>query len=62
MMVYPAPGRRVRDPRTHVLLPETGREVPDHDFYWLRRLRDGDVTTEAPSPAAAPVSPAAGEG
>jgi len=48
MMVYPAPGRRVRDPRTHVLLPETGREVPDHDFYWLRRLRDGDVMTEAP--------------
>lgn len=47
MMVYPAPGRRVRDPHTKALLPETGRDVPDHDFYWLRRLRDGDVTQEA---------------
>lgn len=53
MMVYPAPGRRVRDPRTHALLPATGRDVPDHDFYWLRRLRDGDVTTEAPEKSSA---------
>ncbi len=51
MMVYPALGCRVRDPHSKVLLPETGREVPDHDFYWLRRLRDGDVTTEAPAAA-----------
>jgi hypothetical protein len=62
MMVYPAPGRRVRDPHTKALLPETGRDVPDHDFYWLRRLRDGDVTAEPPSIAAAQASPAAGEG
>lgn len=62
MMVYPAPGRRARDPHTKALLPETGREVPEHDFYWIRRLRDGDVTTEPPSPAAASVSPAVAEG
>jgi len=43
MKVIPAPGRAVRDPRSKMLLPEEGRDVPDHDVYWLRRLRDGDV-------------------
>jgi uncharacterized protein DUF2635 len=26
-----------------ILLPQEGREVPDRDPYWRRRLRDGDV-------------------
>lgn len=49
---------KVRHPRTKALIPETGAEVPE-TFFWLRRLRDGDVmlaepaTGEVPSPAAA---------
>jgi hypothetical protein len=46
MLVKPVPGRTVRDPHSMALLPEDGREVPDNDPFWLRRLRDGDVTTE----------------
>lgn len=46
MLVKPAPGRTVRDPHSMALLPPEGREVPDGDAFWLRRLRDGDVTTE----------------
>ena len=48
MRIYPAAGRTVRDPVSFQVLPATGREVPDHDLYWTRRLRDGDVTTTAP--------------
>jgi Protein of unknown function (DUF2635) len=50
MKVIPVPGRAVRDPRSMMLLPEEGREVPDDDPFWNRRLRDGDVTifTEPP--------------
>jgi Protein of unknown function (DUF2635) len=51
MLVKPAPGRTVRDPRSMALLPEEGRTVPDNDPFWLRRVRDGDVTKEA-APAA----------
>jgi uncharacterized membrane protein len=50
MKVYPVPGRAVRDPINMQLLPEEGREVSDNDPFWVRRLRDGDVTTEAPPP------------
>lgn len=46
MKVTPAPGRAVRDPRNKQLLPERGREVPDHDPFWVRRVRDGDVIVE----------------
>ena len=52
MLVKPVPGRTVRDPHSMALLPPEGREVPDGDAFWLRRLRDGDVTKEqAPPPA-----------
>ena len=44
MKVIPAPGRSVRDPRSMQLLPAEGRDVPDSDPFWVRRLRDGDVT------------------
>lgn len=59
MLVKPAPGRSVRDPRSMALLPETGREVPDHDSFWLRRLRDGDVTKDEAPPSPAPKAPPA---
>ena len=42
MFVKPAKGLVIRDPDLLDLLPATGREVPDSD-YWRRRLRDGDV-------------------
>jgi Protein of unknown function (DUF2635) len=50
MKVRPAPGRAVRDPRSMILLPDEGRDVPDDDPFWNRRVRDGDVTVDAPDP------------
>ena len=47
MTVYPAAGRVVPDPEAGGHLAAEGRDVP-RDTYWLRRLRVGDVTTEAP--------------
>ena len=44
MKVYPVAGGRVRDPRTLAIIPADGYEVPDNDFYWLRRIAHGDVT------------------
>ena len=53
MHVQPAPyidndgnvsGRKkVRIPGSRDFLPDEGAEVPDGDFYWAARLRDGDV-------------------
>jgi hypothetical protein len=45
---------RIRDPRRRDYLPAEGREVPDHDSWWLRRLGHGDVVLvlDPPSPAA----------
>lgn len=50
IQVYPAPDRRVRIPEENgrVMGPE-GSLVPE-ESYWLRRLRDGDVTSEPPRP------------
>ncbi|WP_448144609.1 DUF2635 domain-containing protein [Pseudomonas silesiensis] len=52
MTVYPAAGRVVPDPEAGGDLPAEGREVP-RDAYWLRRLRDRDVTRDAPKQAKA---------
>ena len=46
MRVIPAPGRAVRDPQSMQLLPPEGREVPDNDPFWVRRVRDKDVIVE----------------
>ena len=43
MFVKPAPGLKVRDPKTLRHIPEEGIEVPDTDTFWHRRLLDGDV-------------------
>lgn len=48
MMVYPVPGRLVRDPVTRHVLTDEGLDVSEHDFFWARRLRDEDVTKTAP--------------
>lgn len=57
MLVKPAPGRAVRDPHTMSLLPDDGREVPDDDLFWVRRLRDGDVVVDEGAPKAAATPP-----
>jgi hypothetical protein len=49
MLVYPKPGVLVRDPAKKDLLPADGRPVADDDLYWVRRIADGDVTTEPPA-------------
>ncbi|MGO4379741.1 MULTISPECIES: DUF2635 domain-containing protein [Telluria group] len=56
MLVKPANGLVIRDPDLLDLIPETGREVPETD-YWMRRLRDKDVVLV--EPAAAPVKQSA---
>ncbi|QJD91803.1 DUF2635 domain-containing protein [Duganella dendranthematis] len=54
MYVIPAQGLSIRDPDLQDLLPESGRLVPDTD-YWLRRVRDKDVfVAEAPAQDEAP--------
>ena len=57
MLVKPAPGLVVRDPRTKLLLPEEGLEVSADDLDFNRLLRDGDVVLGG-SGAAAPDSTA----
>ena len=52
MKVKLAEGRALRDPQTRQLMrPDEVRDVPDHDVYWRRRLRDGDVV-----PAETPIA------
>lgn len=56
MHVYPSPGLLVRDPVMRDFLPPEGREVPDGDFYWLRRISCGDATLALSASAADLVS------
>lgn len=48
LRLQPAAGRRVRDPRSGQVCPETFADYPPTQ-YWLRRLRDGDMV-EPPAP------------
>lgn len=57
MFVKPAPGLRVRDPRSRLHIPETGIEVSETDTYWARRLADGDVVLATPPQPAKTSSP-----
>lgn len=56
MFVKPAPGLLIRDPLTMAVLPPEGREVGD-DYFWIRRLRDGDVV-QTTAPENSPPGPA----
>lgn len=47
MFVKPVTGRLVPDPERGGDLPPRGACVPANQ-YWLRRLKDGDVTETAP--------------
>jgi hypothetical protein len=61
MLVFPAPGLRVRDPATRAFVPDDGLEVSETDLIWARLIRDGDVVTGKPaaqSRQVAPVAPA----
>jgi hypothetical protein len=49
MHVFPAPGLKVRDPVKKDLLPESGREVSEHDPFWARRIAHGDVVVTQPT-------------
>lgn len=49
MFVIPKKGQKIPDPSLSDYLPEAGREVEENP-YWLRRLRDGDVTKNSPKP------------
>lgn len=64
----PAPGRLVRDPITGQPLPAGGAPVNLSDQrrnqFYLRRLKDGDLTelsSQAPAPAAKPQANPKGE-
>ena len=54
MRIYPSAGLLVRDPVKRDFLPDTGREVPDGDLYWLRRLGCNDVTSTRPKTKSTP--------
>ena len=58
MHVKPAKGLKVPDPATGTHLPAEGIKVRDDDFYWIKRLDEGDVERgEVPEPSPAPEMP-----
>lgn len=52
MRIYPTAGLLVRDPVKRDFLPDDGREVPDGDLYWVRRIACSDATLIPPAPVA----------
>lgn len=46
--LFPASGRKVRDPLRKDHLPEEGREV-EMSPYWVRRLECGDAVDSKPA-------------
>ena len=69
MRVKPAPGLKVRDPKSMKFIPEEGIELKELNTYWVRRIQDGDVLevpsqepTEEKKPAAAKASAKPGNG
>lgn len=57
--VYPTAGRLVRDSVTRARLPAEGADVDLRDTYWSRRLREGDITDQAPKAEPAAAAPKA---
>lgn len=53
MKIKPKEGYVVRDPQSHRPLKAEGEDKP-RTQYWLRRLRDGDVTLCDDAQARAP--------
>ena len=50
--LYPKPGLLIRDPAKGDYLPADGRTV-ELDIFWRRRLRDQEVTQDAPASSVA---------
>jgi hypothetical protein len=63
MLVQLKPGLRLRNPENpRVFFPSEPFEVGDHDFFWHRRIRDGDAMLDEwkdpePETAAEPAAP-----
>lgn len=49
MLVKPATGLLIRDPATRLIVPKEGQEVDQHDPFWSRAIRDGDVREVEPA-------------
>lgn len=49
MKVKPAEGLKVRDPETRQFIDDN-YDIDPTDFYWNRRLRDGDVIEVGAAP------------
>ncbi len=62
MFIKPKEGYVVLDPYTMEPLPAEGADKPDHDGYWQRRLRDGDVEMAQPPVMPTPIPAADLEG
>jgi hypothetical protein len=60
MFVKPAPGLKIRDPKSKLHIPESGAEVPEETF-WIRRLADGDVVICEPPKSEPVIVPATKE-
>ena len=58
LYLTPKDGVTVRDPVSGLALPATGAAKP-RTAYWLRRLRDGDVSASQPPKATATSFPEA---
>ena len=58
--VEPRHGLLVRDPMLGDVLPPEGRTV-ERSLYWIRRLRDGDVSEVTEKKVTAPVTAAPAE-
>ena len=52
-MIYvkPVEGRRLRDPFTHIFVPEHGRWVDESDHFWASALHMGDLEAATPPEA-----------
>lgn len=53
IFVRPKDGVKVRDPITMAHIPELGASV-ERTSYWLRRIKDGDVSIVPPVPPPKP--------
>jgi uncharacterized protein DUF2635 len=47
MLVKPAPGIRLKDPRSMRVIPPEGIEVPDNDIWFTQRIAQGDLVNES---------------
>ena len=61
MFIKAAAGRRLRDPRTMLPIPDAGSAGPDTDPHWSMLVRMGDAVVVDEPQAAAAAHPTAKE-